>query len=785
MKILKSWLNDWIDVSEINDEQISAGLESLGFEIENVKILKPNYKNIIVGKVVEIFKHDNADNLRITKVDVGNNIYEIICGAWNFDINATVPVALPNSYINKDFKIEKRKIRGVDSNGMICSASELNLWEDTQGILLLDNNIKPGTDFKSIYSSTDTVWEIGVTPNRGDCMSHLGVARELSNYFNKKTKNHSFNMEPTIKNTLVTTSGDISECNAYTSLEIENFKIDQAPFIVRYRLSQVDTRIINNVVDLTNYVLYDIGQPLHAFDRDKLYGEISVRKAKKNESITTLDNQKRVLSNDDLIITDNDKPIALAGVMGGLDTEVNPETKNILLESAYFDKVSIMKTSRKLNLISDASIRFERGIDFKIQELGLIRFIELFSSNTDIRYSKPLIDDKNNIKNKKVKLAKTEIYNILGVTLDNQFIIDTLNNLDIAYELNDKEIIFLPPSWRYDLDRPIDLIEELAKHYGFNNFESTLPIGNNRNNYGIYWQNKNIIANNLSSNKFQEIQSLSFVSLEDNELFNPDKKYVEVFNPIDQTNKYLRSNLFSSLINTYAYNYDQNGISYKLFEINNIFDKSKHMKYQDIPNQKLTLGMLIPSSVTSKDRRTEYLKYDIHYLKDILNNLLGKFDIKEIEKPGFHKNNSYILLKNGQKIGSFGQLSYEYIDKYELKNNIYLAEINIEMLEKNFNQKTRYTPLSQYPYVKFDLSFSVPFDFKANDLKIFIESLLLDNENEIEIFDDFLSEKSRNLGIRINTRNYKKTYDENETTELLNMVIKKVEDKFKVILNKS
>ena len=785
MKILKSWLSDWIDLSNIEDDLISEALESLGFEIENIKKVKPNYKNIVVGKVIEIISHPNADKLRIVKVDVGNNIYDIVCGAWNFDINVMVPVALPNSFIKDDFKIDKRDLRGIESNGMICSASELDLWDDTEGILLLDNDIKPGTDFSSVYNSADTVWEIGITPNRGDCMSHLGVARELSNYFNLKLIKNDFNLNSTIKSTLQTNSGKINECNSYTSLEIENFNIDQSPFKVRYRLSQVDTRIINNVVDLTNYVLYDIGQPLHAFDRDKLYGVISVRKAAEKEKIVTLDNQERILTNEDLIITDNDKPIALAGVMGGSETEVTSDTKNILLESAYFDKVSIMKTSRRLNLISDASIRFERGIDFNIQEFGLLRFVELLSIDTDVIYSKPIIDDKKKLKNKKVTLLKTDIYNILGIDLDDNFITKTLDNLQIEHEIKNSEIIFHPPSWRYDLDRPIDLIEELAKHFGFNNFESTLPIGNNRNNTGIYWENKNTVSNYLISNNFQETQTLSFVKLEDNKVFNPEKKYVEVFNPIDQSNKYLRSNLFSSLIKTYLINFEQNSISCKLFEINNIFDNSKHFKYPDIPNQQLTLGILLPSVVSNKDRRNKENVYDIHYLKDILSSLLGKIDIKKVEKPGFHKNNSYILLKNNEQLGSFGQLSLELTDKFELKNNIYLAEVNIENLDKNYKENNRYIALSQYPYVKFDLSFSVPLDFKANDIKSFIEDELVDNENEIDIFDDFVSEKSRNLGIRINTRNYLKTYDEQETTELLNMLIKKVESKFKIKLNKS
>ena len=387
MKILKSWLNDWIDIENISNSEISEALESLGFEIENKKELSPNYENIVVGKVLEVYEHPNADKVRITKTDVGNNIYEIVCGAWNFDVGAVVPVALPNSEIKDNFKIDKRDIRGIQSNGMICSASELDLWDDHDGILLLDDKLLPGTDFSTIYSSNDFIWEVGVTPNRGDCMSYLGIARELSGYFNKKLKTKKSNLKPTISNILNADSGKIKECNSYGSVEIENFNVTNSSFEMRYRLTQVGTRIINNVVDITNYILYDIGQPLHAFDRDKLFGTISVRKAKNNEKITTLDSQVRKLDSNDLVITDNDKPIALAGVMGGLETEVSETTTNLLIESAYFDKVSIMKTSRKLNLISDASIRFERGIDYKIQKYGLERFLMELKDNQSINYS--------------------------------------------------------------------------------------------------------------------------------------------------------------------------------------------------------------------------------------------------------------------------------------------------------------------------------------------------------------------------------------------------------------
>ena len=785
MIILKSWLNDWINLSNIDDNDISEALESLGFEIESTNYIEPNYKNIVVGKVVDIYPHNNADKLRVTQVDVGSNTYEIVCGAWNFDVGAIVPVALPKSHIVDNFLIEKREIRGVVSNGMICSARELGLWDEHEGILLLEDSLTPGTDFSSTYDSKDTSWEIGITPNRGDCMSHLGVARELSNYFDIKILENDFKLKSKIENVLKTNSGKISECNSYVSIEIENFNITDSPFYIRYRLSQVGTRIINNVVDLTNYVLYDIGQPLHAFDRDKIFGTVSVRKAKDKEKILTLDNQKRSLNNDDLVITDNDNPIALAGVMGGLETEVTENTKNLLIESAYFDKVSIMNTSRKLNLISDASIRFERGIDFNLQLKAINRFINIFSTNQDINYSSPLVDDKKNIKNKSVSFSSNDIYKILGTKIDNKFITKTLNNLDIDHTIKNEDIKFVSPSWRYDLERPIDIIEEIAKHYGFNNFDSTLPIGNNRNNLGDYWNSKSFFSQQLRGKDYQEIQSLSFVDDISNQRFNPEKKYVEVYNPIDSTNKYLRSNLFSSLLNIYQSNLEKNSVSSKYFEINTVFDKGKHEKYENIPNQLYTLGVLTPSRVTNADLRGEDKSFDIYYVKNLISTLIGEFNVKYLHKPGFHKRLSFLILKNGKQVGFFGQLSYELMDDLNLEDPIYLMELNIENIDNTTKETNDFIPLAQYPFIKFDLSFTVPVDFIAADLISFVLTKLDKNENNIDIFDDYVTEKSRNLGIRISTRNYDQTYSEEEARGILDMLVNEIQDKFKIKLNKS
>ncbi len=784
MKVLKSWLNDWVDIDKINGDELSLALESLGFEIESRIDIKPNYKNIVVGKVLEIYPHPNADKVRVTKVDTGNNVFEIVCGAFNFDVGAVVPVALPKSEIKDSFLIDKRDIRGVESNGMICSATELDLWEDNSGILLLDDDVKPGTDFSTIYPQNDIVWEIGVTPNRGDCMSHLGVARELSHYFKKPLLDNSSQLNPSIESILSLSSGTIKECNTYAGIEIENIKIKDSNFNTKYRLSQVGTRIINNVVDYTNYVLYDIGQPLHAFDRDKLFGKISVRYAKQDETLLTLDNQNRQLSKNDLIITADDKPIALAGVMGGLETEVTQETNNLLIESAYFDKVSIMNTSRKLNLISDASIRFERGIDHQFQLLGLNRFINIFQQDQHITYSSPVVDSKQQFSMVDVSFSRNEIYKILGIKLENDFIENMLEYLGINYTLTDNDIVFQSPSWRYDLERPIDLIEEFAKHYGFNNFESTLPIGNNKNNLGEYWHLKRSLTDKLIAMNMYEIQTLSFVSQEINQIFTPEKKSVEINNPIDQTNKFLRTSLHPSLIEVYKNNVEQNNQSEMFFEINNIFDAGEHQNFDSIPNQIYSLSALIPSKLTNSDTRQDPTINDIYFAKQILIDCFGKIELKQIHKPGFHQNLSFLILKNNKVIGHLGQLASQLEKSYELNNSIFLFSIDLTSISSEDLINIIYSPLSPYPYVKFDLSFMVPDAFAASELIQEVEKFLINNENVITIFDDFKNEKSRNLGIRINTRSYSKTYSEEEVTDILNQVVDVLENKFSIKLNK-
>jgi len=470
--------------------------------------------------------------------------------------------------------------------------------------------------------------------------------------------------------------------------------------------------------------------------------------------------------------------------MGGIETEVTDETKNLLIESAYFDKVSIMNTSRKLNLISDASIRFERGIDRNIQNKGLERFVKLFEDDQEILYSSIQEDRTSIYQSENISLNKEDIKKLLGQDLKDDFIVKTLNNLQIPFEIKDNEITFTQPSWRYDLERSVDLIEELAKHYGFNNFDSSLPIGNNLNNYGNYWDVRGYMLSKLTSFNYFETQTLSFVEDKSNNLFTPEKESVKVINPIDQTNQFLRTNLIHSLINVYKNNLIKNDASHAYFEINNVYSLNKNKEYQDIPEQIYSLGILLPSKLKNNDIRNEAKNIDIYYLVNTLNSLLPGFTHEPIERPGMHANYSYSLMFNNKIVGYFGQLSYKLMDKYELQDPIYVAQLNLENISINEIQNNIYTPLSQYPFLKFDLSFNVPSNFISIELINEIKNILSENENKISIFDDFYKDDSRNLGVRIETRSYQETISEEESSELLEEIVNKVEKKFKITLNR-
>ena len=781
MKILLSWLNNWVDTTELKTEELTSIFESLGFEVEEIRTITPNYKNVLIGTVKHIESIKDAEKIRLTHIDIGTDELEIVCGAWNFEEGDKVAVATPGSLIRDKFKIEKRDIMGVSSHGMICSPYELDLWEDKDGILIINENLSNGQLLESCYTSIDTMLDIAITPNRGDAMSHYGLAREIATKTGKKTKNVKTQYNPDFQSTIKVNHGKNSGSSSYYGLEIENVKVKDSPLDLRFKLANVGVRPINNIVDATNYVLFDVGQPLHAFDRDRLHGPVSVRKAKNGEKITTLDDQKRKLNVDDIIIIDNDEPVALAGVMGGSSTQVTDETKNILIESANFDSINILNTSRSLNLISEASIRFERGVDNLFQENGLHQFINCLNiQKNDFMFS--------NITGTRVKSTKFEYIdfsldnfeNIIGINADKKRIKEVFKGLGFEYDANDNGFIINPPSWRHDLDREIDIIEEVARHLDFETFPSTVKLGNNFHQ-GKEWSFLSNISNKLINLGFYECYNLSFISKADSVIFTPERKLVRVSNPLDESQEYLRSTSCTHLLSNLSYNKNIGNTLKPLFEIGTSFISDNSQIDNKIPKQTKYLSFTLDEYSNSPDRRVEPRKIDIFYIKSLLLNLFDKeLAIEQVSRPGMHSYLSYTVLMNGQKIGWFGKISESSKDYFDLSNDTYIGEFNLDLIQNETTKIIEYDKISQYPFIKFDLSFEVPEETIASEVLDLIHENLIEYENESTIFDEYLdpSTNKRTVGFRIKARSYINTIEENELNSLRSKIISAITNTF-------
>ncbi len=781
MKILVSWLNNWVDTSSLSIIELTEIFESLGFEIEEVKNISPNYKNVCVGTVKHIESITNAEKIRLTHIDIGTDELEIVCGAWNFNEGDTVAVATPGSFIRDKFKIEKREIMGVVSNGMICSPYELDLWEDKDGILVLNDNLSNGQLLDTCYESTDTMIDIAITPNRGDAMSHFGLAREISTKIGTKMKNVKENYNPAIQSTIKVGHGKKSGCTSYYGLEIENIEIKDSPLDLRFKLANVGVRPINNIVDATNYVLFDVGQPLHAFDRDKLLGPISVRKAKSGESIKTLDEQKRKLKEEDIIITDNDKPVALAGVMGGYSSQVTDKTKNILIESANFSSVNILNTSRSLNLISEASIRFERGVDQYLQEKGLYQFISCMDKQkNNFLYSNISGTRAKSSKDKVIDFEIDTFVKIIGIDPEKSAINKIFKGLGFEFIKNDDSYKISVPTWRYDLDREIDIIEELARHLNFETFPSTIKFGNNFHK-GKEWEYLSGITTKLTSLGFYECYNLSFISEFDSKLFTPERDLVKVSNPLDESQQFLRSTSCTHLLNNLSYNQNIGNPNKPLFEIGTSFTNILNPIDKNIPNQTKYLTFAVPEFIQDVDRRNEPRNIDIYYIKSLLNTLFdNEITIEQVTRPGMHSYLSFTVLINSKKVGWFGKISNNAKQHFNLNNDTYIAEFNLDIIQEQFSKEVKYKRISQYPFIKFDLSFDVSEETIASNILKYINKILEELENESYIFDEYIEPDSnkRTIGFRIKARSYTNTIEEDELNSIRSKIISEITENF-------
>ncbi len=798
MNISLNWLKDFVKI-DLNAEQVSEILTDIGLEVEGLKIYqeyKGGLKGLVIGKVKSCIKHPNADKLKLTKVDIGEKEFlQIICGAPNIANNQTVVVAKVGTKLyqdNKEFIINKTKIRGEISEGMICSELEIGLGESHEGIMVLNEKFKPGKKLSKIYNSNDdTIFEIGLTPNRSDAISHFGVARDLraalmhrgiktelitpsiSSFFvNSRTRKINVKVE------------DYNLCPRFSGICIENIKIDKSPDWLQTRLKSIGLSPINNVVDVTNYVLHELGQPLHAYDLDTIKtDQISVKTLKKNLSFTTLDGLNRTLNKNDLMICDSESPMCIAGVYGGDTHGVSEKTNSIFLESAFFNPISIRKTSKSHSINSDASYRFERGIDIEMVDYALKRAVILICEISGGSVCSELIDEyPKKIEKKSILLNFQKTNDLIGQHIPREQIKSILTSLD--FEINnitETGIGISVPTYRHDISRECDVVEEILRIYGFNQIKLSdkLSISITHDEKINSFEIENHISKYLISLGFNEIMNNSLTSNNSN-FFN--RKSIKIINSISSDISELRTNLIECTLNTLRYNINRKNFDNKFFEFGKIYE-SKNKKETN------KLGLLCSGNIISGSWNNTELNLDFFNFKNILTNILFKFDIvceeNITEFDIFEKSLELSFL--GKKIAIIGKLSNKILNDFEIKKSVFYGSIDIDylltLIEKTFK---RYQPVSKFPTVNRDLAFVFDKNQTYSEIKNLIKNLNIKNLKAMELFDVYEGRKipknKKSYGINFAISNNEKTLTEKEINSTMNKIQKKIQSKFNATL---
>lgn len=749
MKILRSWLQEYVEVKGTDDE-VSDLLTFSGTLVDSIEAGLS--EKIIVSKILEISPHPNADKLRLVKVDSGKGVLDVVCGAPNIEVGQIVPLATVGAVLG-DFTIKEAVIRGEKSVGMLCSEKELGLGEDHSGIKILNAEYKIGEPL-SKYKSSDAVFDLEITPNRGDCLSHKGIAHEYAtltnqkiNYKSEKITAKNCNLEIEILNS--------SHCQRYFGILIKNVKIGPSPDWLITRLQKIGQNSINNVVDITNYIMFDLGQPLHAFDAKKLKGnKIVIRTAKEGESIKSIDGEIRELNQDMLVIADNDNPIAIAGVMGGFDSEIDEQTTDIVLESAEFERRSIRKTSKDLRLATEASYRFERGIDPTMTELAGDKAAKLIVDMCGGEIVGKVKAVANEYENSWIFVPHQKINNLLGICLSEQEINKMLADLGFSF----KDGMCQAPARRHDIAIWEDLAEEIARIYGFSNIQYSPVPKTEAPKKGSYYI-KEKIKDILVDSGFSEIYGYTFLSEKDLSAINLDPKdLLEIANPVQPENKYMRKSLLPGLLRTVAKNPAFDPIL--IFEIGNVFTKELEDAHIAIVASGKQCKKAIEDSISSI--KSEFGIKEKLEASELSRDDLARFKIKKPVTFAFEISIKDLLL--GAKI-----------DHNELK------------LVKD-DKKIHYRPISKYPSITRDLAFIVTNQTKSDDL---IEIMYSESDliNRVELFDEFSSDKfgigKKNIAFHLDLQHQERTLADKEVDDVIKNIVSKVESQHDASLRRN
>ena len=791
MILSRNFVKDYIDLDDnLSIEKIAQDMTRVGNEYDSAEKFI-NATNLVIGQIKTCEEHPDSDHLHVCMVDVGDKTLQIVCGAPNARAGIKVIVALVGANLPNDVTIKKGTIRGVESNGMMCSIAELGLdnkfltEEDKKGICELGQDAIVGEDPIKYLGFDDEVIDFELTANRGDLLSMLGMAYELGAIYNKKVKDVDINYKETGKDINQTFNIDIqtNNCSVFLAKKVENVEIKESPAFIKNRLMACGIRPINNVVDISNYVMLELGQPLHFYDADKLNNEIIVRMAKNGEKLTTLDNIERTLDENDIVISTKEKSIGLAGVMGGLETEVVPQTKNIIIESAIFDGVRVRKTAKKI-LRSEASNRFEKGLDSNRTYMAINRachLLEKYANGTVIEGM--CTYDQSQKEDKKIEITFKNITDVLGTNISNNDILDVFTKLGFSYEADDKKAIVSVPRRRLDISIKEDLIEEVGRIYGVDNIEGKLPVLPVKQ--GSYDKQTREIRNKMVSLGLNETLSMIFTSDKEAKKYTTDDfEVVKLLDPLAEERNALRYSLIPSMVKIYKYNKARENKDVCIFEIGKGFYK-KQEEYGE--NQKI-VALMTGKYYLGVGNSANVDFYVIKGVVEELLNFLGYENRYTIEMPDqipneFHKGQTANINVNGQIVGIVGKLHPEVT-----KDDVYVMEINLDELLSKRVGKMKYKEISKFPNVKKDVAFVMKKDIPSVEVEKVIKKAggkLLTN---IEVFDVYTGENigkdEKSVAYSLTFNDSKKTLTEEEITKIFENIIANVEKLNDVFLRK-
>ncbi len=800
MKVSLKWLKDFVDI-DVDLQTLADKMVSVGLEIEEIIDSSANMKNVVLGRIDKLEKHPDSDHLQICQINIGKeDLVQIVTGAQNVHEGDLVPVALHNSLLPTGQEIKKGKLRGVESNGMLCSGEELKLTEQdyegasVYGIMLMNKETAPlGTDLNEVLGNTDVVLDVGVTANRPDCNSILGIAREVATVLNKPLKmpdiSFTASKQSKIEDIVKVTVEDKELCPRYMAGAVTNIKIAESPEFIKERLKSVGIRSINNIVDITNFVLIEIGQPMHAFDYNDLAGhQIIVRRAKNGEHIVTLDEKDNELNDSMLVIADGEKPSCMAGIMGGLNSGIKDTTKTVVFESAKFARDNIRRTARTLNLHSDSSFRFERGIDFDSQRLGLYRALHLIQQYNCGDIAEGIIDElAKELKQETIVTTVDEINNILGIEVPADVISKILNSLQIETVIEGNKVTCKSPLFRDDIENANDLAEEVIRYYGYDKVNNGTLEGCSHTQGGYNREQKlqKMVKEICVSNGYSETLTYSFISPKafdtlrlpkDHELRN----YVELMNPLGEDMSVMRTTLAYSMLNSLATNYLKNIKQAKLFEIANVYiPKTLPLTEQPLEHQNLVIG-----SYGEKE--------SFYTVKSVVMAILEKYNIKGIqikraEIPYLHLGKSAEIFKGNMRLGYIGEVHPEVSRSMDVKDRLYIAEIDLEIVNRIASYAYKFEEIGKYPPIERDLAVIVKEEVPVGDIIAQVKKAGGNMLREAKVFDIYRNPvtvgiNKKSVAVNMVFRLPDKTLTDEEVADKMSKIFTKLQEAFDATL---